>query len=130
MARCSCRWHGGLAVIDVTDPPAARIIYQINLGGTAGGRRPHCHVGLTGQVVAVDMVSGIELGPVSVGSAVLDVALDVMYVFRRVLRNLGGLSVGGSATPHRVMRVCRTSGCCGRRNRLPCRIEDTIPSAG
>jgi len=77
----------GLAIIDITDPRIARIIHQVNLGGvaqavTTGG--PVAYVGLSsGQVVAVDMISGTELARVPVGNAVQDVALggEYLYVF-------------------------------------------------
>ncbi len=99
----------GLAIIDVTDPPAAQIVYQLNLGGTAqavttAGRV--AYVGLSsGQVVAVDMVSGTELGRVTVGSAVQDVALggDTLYVLTRGTLHAVSLDdftvVGSAASP-------------------------------
>jgi hypothetical protein len=76
----------GLAIIDITDPRTPQITHQVNIAGVAQAvttAGPVAYVGLsTGQVVAVDMVSGTELARVAVGSPVQDVALggDYLYV--------------------------------------------------
>jgi hypothetical protein len=78
----------GLAIIDITDPPAARITHQLNLGASAqavtaaGGI---AYVGLaSGFVVAVDLPSGSILQSVDAGGPVHDLGIegDSLFVLR------------------------------------------------
>lgn len=81
---------GGLEIIDISDPPAARRLYRINqfeLGGastavtSAGGIG---YVGVTtGRVLAVDLASGSILSSANLGFAVpvtdLQISGDFLY---------------------------------------------------
>ena len=55
----------GLAIIDISDPPAAQILHQLSFAGTAQAvvvANDIAYIGLTsGNVVAVDMVTGAKL---------------------------------------------------------------------
>jgi hypothetical protein len=79
----------GLAVIDITDPPAARVARQIPLGGNAqtvaaGGGI--AYIGLdSGTVASVDLASGTILERLNAGGPVHDLALEGDHLF--VLRN-------------------------------------------
>jgi len=70
----------GLAIIDITDPPASRITNQINLGSparaiTAAGTI--AFIGLnSGEIVAVDLQSGLVLSRRQLGAAVQDMAVS------------------------------------------------------
>ena len=80
---------GGLEIIDVTDPPAARLLRRLSrfeLGGVttdvvaAGGI---AYVGLnTGEIVTVDLAQATVLGRVSLGSSsVDDLHIDGDYLY-------------------------------------------------
>lgn len=100
----------GLQVIDITDPPAARIVQSVSsvvLGGHATCVAAVANLALvglsTGVLVAVDMESGTILERVSVGGPLLDlvVAGDAIFAIDNnhlyTLRLLPGeLSVAGS----------------------------------
>jgi hypothetical protein len=85
----------GLAVVDLTDPPAASILHQIDPGGpvvAVATAASLAYAGLSsGDVVAIDMVSGIVLGRNDTGTTVDDLAVgdDALFVLERsVLRSL------------------------------------------
>src|SRR5262249_55394687 len=76
----------GLSVIDISDPPAARIIQQVKFSAAAQSvtaANGVAYVGLAlGQIVAVDMSTGEILEESSaVNSAIRDLAIDGDYLF-------------------------------------------------
>jgi hypothetical protein len=100
----------GLEIVDITDPPAARIMYQLNsivLGGAAqavteaGGI---AYVGLSsGLIVSVDIASGTVLEQVNLIDPIQDLAIegDTLYALTgRKLYSLplyqGDLAIAGS----------------------------------
>jgi hypothetical protein len=113
----------GLAVVDITDPPAARILHQVNLGGvaqavaTGGGL---AYVGLdSGQVVSVDMTSGRILQRLNVAAPIQDLTLnrDILYVM--VVGHLYALdTTGGELALLGGVDAPGSVGAGGRRLRL------------
>ena len=91
----------GLAIIDVSDPPAARIIHQLNLGSAvravaaSGGI---AYAGLaSGQIVSVDMASGMVLERVTIGGTLQDVAVGGDALYALTLGTLHALPLNGDA---------------------------------
>ena len=87
----------GLAVVDISDPPAARIVRQVQLGSaalsvtTAG---PIAFVGLgSGEIAVVDMVSGDLLNRRPVGGAIWDLAFGGDHLFAVADATLYALNV-------------------------------------
>lgn len=83
----------GLQIVDITDPPAARIKNYLPAVGEANAIAVAAGVGFVGtqegQVVQVELATGTELGRIGVGGAVQDLQFggDRLYVLsnRRVL---------------------------------------------
>jgi hypothetical protein len=75
----------GLAIIDITDPPNARISQQVNLGGTAGPVTISAGVAYVGvdnrDVAAVDLRSGLELGRIRLDAGIGDLAVAGDYIY-------------------------------------------------
>src|SRR5262249_53108186 len=65
---------------DITDPPAAHITHQVNVGASALSVATAANVAFVGtadgRVVAVDMSRGVTLTEVEVGGGVVDVRVD------------------------------------------------------
>ncbi len=111
----------GLAVIDFSDPPAARITRQVNLIGDARAVAASgnvAYVGLSsGEVVALDMLTGLELARVSLAGAIQDVAVGGDYLYALTVGTLHAISLdsfqetGSASSPGSV-------GAGGRRLRL------------
>ena len=103
----------GLAIIDITDPPAARSIHQVNLGSpaqavtAAGGL---AYAGLAnGEIVTVDLASGLVPTRRQLGASVQDLALSgdhllavtsgallVLNPYELNLPTLGSISMSGA----------------------------------
>lgn len=97
----------GLVVVDIADPPAAAILHQVSVGGeaqcvaTAGNI---AFVGLSnGQIVSVDMLTGMVVDRLTIGGSVQDLALSATTLFALIPGKLfwlplldGQLTVGGS----------------------------------
>src|SRR5207244_2919882 len=69
----------GLAIIDITDPPAARIAYQLQLGNAQAvtASAGIAYVGLdSGQIVSVDLNSGSILEQILGLPPVQDLAIE------------------------------------------------------
>lgn len=70
----------GLAVIDISDPPEAFVVHQVRLGSPARAvavAGPIAYVGLAdGDLVMVDMPSGVVIDRLPLRSAIQDVALS------------------------------------------------------
>lgn len=89
---CSGNWVAvaddtfGLAIIDITDPPAAFIRHQVPLGSSARcvvATGNLAYVGLaSGELVLVDLSSGTVLERLSVGTAIQDLGVqaETLYV--------------------------------------------------
>lgn len=104
--------QAGLAVIDIADPPNARIVRQVNISDLGGGKA-RCVAAVsdlafvgtdTGWLSMVELGSGIVLDQIDLGAAVEDLATegDVLYAFSADRLNviplfLGPLKVYGSA---------------------------------
>jgi hypothetical protein len=99
----------GLVIVDITDPPAARILHQIFVGGSAlsvaaaGGI---AYVGLSsGRIAAVDLASGAVLEHVTIGEPIVDVGIEGEQLHALTPNALHALSLnagrvirGGSAS--------------------------------
>lgn len=83
----------GLQIVDITDPPAARISSYLPWVGTANAVTAAAGIAFVGteggQVVLVELATGTELGRISVGAAIQDLQFggDRLYVLssRRLL---------------------------------------------
>lgn len=80
--------NAGLVVVDIEDPPAAAILYTIDpveLGGVPRGidiAAGVAYVGTTiGELVAVDLSSGVIIGRVPVGAAIDDVVVNGTWIY-------------------------------------------------
>lgn len=111
----------GLAVVDISDPPNAGIVHQLNLGAAAqavAAAGDIAYVGLAnGQVVTVDLPTGIELARITVtgGVQALSLAGDELYVLTSTsllvfhgtnenLQQIGSLAVSGQTPPTEIGR--------------------------
>ncbi|MHC5029016.1 MAG: Ig-like domain-containing protein, partial [Planctomycetota bacterium] len=103
-------WTSGLQIIDITDPPAASIVHSIDtaaLGGNAQAVATAAGLAFVGtvlgEVVAVDMVSGVIVDRASLGVKVEDLFIEgeVLYALTQgalyTLPLLDTLEVLGSA---------------------------------
>lgn len=78
----------GLVVIDIEDPPAAAILYTIDpvqLGGVPRGidlAAGVAYVGTNvGELVAVDLASGVIIGRIPIGAAIDDVVVNGTWIY-------------------------------------------------
>lgn len=97
----------GLAVLDVSSPSQASVVRQVNLGGTAravAAAAGIAYIGTaSGQLVSVDLASGIILARVNAGAIVHDIAFgeDALLVvagnqLRSYRYDAGGLDLLGT----------------------------------
>jgi hypothetical protein len=91
----------GLAIVDASDPPAARIIYQINLGSSVravAASSGIAYAGLaSGQIVSVDMASGTVLERLQVPAAIQDLAIGGDALYALTVGTLYALPLNGDA---------------------------------
>jgi hypothetical protein len=75
----------GVALIDITDPPAARIAQYARVGGqvnSIAASASLAYAGLSsGQVVVLDLRTGAEAARITVGGAVEDLVLAGDYIY-------------------------------------------------
>ena len=108
----------GLAVVDISDPPAAKIVQQLSFGATAQAVLAVgniAYVGLaSGYLVSVDLLSGTVLDRVVLNAAVDDIGVsgDVLYALTdsamSSLPLLGGaLQVANTVTANGIVPIPR-----------------------
>ena len=138
---CDGRWAvvadgvAGVAIIDLSDPAEASIRFEIKFETAPEAIAAADGVGyvgfFNGELLAVDMASGVILERIAFGERVGDlvVAGDQLYILTssnlliydligKGFSKRGSLGVGGTATPDRGGAVVR-----GRRARLPQRLR-------